>query len=184
MPNPSRSYRSFCIAVDMGLTVGLTDLFLSHIIISSAILSSAHCAVSRASASWSQQSSIVSLSDLTAYNKVHVKQYIFTKKKGIEIFSDMRWKKNQFSLTNILHSYNKIFWTSEICKGSYFPKDEEQVSKARFTLTSKELAKNVSSCKKLHGSSRSQVYAIVHCYFNQQLLILLQKWVLSLMEFW
>lgn len=65
----SGSYRSFCIAVDIGLTVGLTDLFLSQIIISSAILSSAHCAVSRASASWSQQSSIVSLSDLTACNK-------------------------------------------------------------------------------------------------------------------
>lgn len=76
---PSVSYRSFCIAVDIGLTVGLTDLFLSHIIISSAILSSAHCAVSRASASWSQQSSIVSLSDLTACNKVYVKHCILPK---------------------------------------------------------------------------------------------------------
>lgn len=65
-PNLCSSYRSFCMAVDIGLTVGLTDLFLSQIIMSSAILSSAHCAVSRASASWSQQSSIVSLRDLTA----------------------------------------------------------------------------------------------------------------------
>lgn len=64
------------MAVDIGLTVGLTDLFLSQIIMSSAILSSAHCAVNRASASWSQQSSIVSLSDLTACQETNKQNHL------------------------------------------------------------------------------------------------------------
>lgn len=60
---------SFCSAVLMGLMVGLTGLFLSQISSSSAIRSSAHCAVRRASASWSQQSSIVSFRERTAWER-------------------------------------------------------------------------------------------------------------------
>lgn len=88
------------MAVDIGLTVGLTDLFLSQIIMSSAILSSAHCAVSRASASWSQQSSIVSLSDLTACQE--------TKSLYLKFFLPLYCASNLLFYGSILHAWKQL----------------------------------------------------------------------------